>query len=80
MNAADNVIPPMELTHDLEELRRGSPILAEIVESFALADQVYREALQAMGQPSEHVPVVKNTAEVTLSIGSTSTDKNLIMP
>jgi hypothetical protein len=66
----------MNMTEELKRLRDQNPDLAQILDAFSAIDQVYQQSLEAMGLINEELPSVKNSAEVTLSLGSSISTSN----
>lgn len=66
----------MNLTSELQRLREQNKDLALILDTFTAIDHAYRESLKAMGQVNGGTPVVKSSAEVTLSINPSISTAN----
>jgi hypothetical protein len=65
----------MDMTDVLSRLRTE---IGQILDLYEETENIYREALRAMGQMSEPMPESKSSAEVTVSLPpsqSLSTDK-----
>ena len=68
----------MELTPELKELRENDPAVASILDTFTAVDAVYQQALKAMGAEIQETPAPSNSAEVSLSVGSSSSTAGVI--
>ena len=60
------------ITNELRQLRDNDPDLALVLDVFGEIERVYCDTLEAMGVTQEHVPEIRNSAEVTISFRPTS--------
>lgn len=64
------------LNAELRRLRDNNQDVATMLDAYKEAERVYREALEAMGLSTRHMPTVRNVAEVTVSFrDSASSDR-----
>jgi hypothetical protein len=59
------------LTNELRRLCEDDPDVKLVLDVYGEIERVYRDALEAMGATSKHAPVVRNSAEVTISFHRT---------
>jgi len=60
------------LTEELEKLRERNPDVALVIEAYREAEQVYKDALQAMGVTQTQPISVANASNVTISVPTTA--------